>query len=155
MSVTSFTGHRPDKLGGYSPAVTDRLIALGERALRDLGVTEAIVGMALGWDMAVAQAAINLQIPFVAAVPFEGQESRWPDASQLRFRELLAQAARVVIVSSGGYSPRKMHTRNEWMVDNSQRLVALHDGSSGGTGSCVKYARSRRVEVCNMWPFWG
>lgn len=154
MTDTAFTGHRPNKLGGYSEAVTDRLIALGERALRDFGVSRGIVGMALGWDMAVAQSCVNLGIPFVAAIPFAGQESRWPTESQRRYHALLALADSVEIISPGSYSNAAMHRRNEWMVDHSQRLVSLHDGSPGGTGSCVKYAQSRQVEVCNMWPFW-
>ena len=37
-----------------------------------------ISGMALGWDQAVARATADLGIPWVAAITFEGQESKWP-----------------------------------------------------------------------------
>lgn len=154
MTVTAFTGHRPNKLGGYSRPVLHSLVVLAEQALDDFAVSKAIVGMALGWDQAVTQACVNRRVPFVAAIPFVGQESRWPDESRQTYARLMAQAESVVTVSPGGYSAAAMHRRNEWMVDHAVRLVSLHDGTNGGTGACVNYARSRGVEVCNMWPFW-
>lgn len=154
MTVTAFTGHRPNKLGGYSPLVFQRLVALGEQALSDFTVSKAIVGMALGWDQAVAQACINRSVPFVAAIPFVGQESLWPKESRETYARLIAQAGALVTVSPGEYSAASMHRRDRWMVDNGQRLIALYDGSPSGTGKTVDYAHSVGVEVCNMWPFW-
>jgi hypothetical protein len=34
--------------------------------------------MARGWDLALAKAAVELGLPLFAAIPFVGQESRWP-----------------------------------------------------------------------------
>lgn len=114
----------------------------------------AISGMALGWDTAWAVAAIRLGVPLIAAVPFDGQESRWPAESQRRFRSILEHAREVHVVSAGGYSPAAMHARNRWMVDRCDLLCALWNGSSGGTAGCVAYARSvgRRTE--NLWQRW-
>lgn len=109
--------------------------------------------MALGWDMAGAQAAVNLQIPFIAAVPFLGQENRWPVASQTQYHRLLAAARHVVVVSPGRYSAAKMIVRDHWMVDNCHRLCALFDGSPSGTGKTVEYARGR-VPIDNLWSHW-
>jgi len=41
--------------------------------------------------------------------------------------------------------------RSEWMVQNCDLLVAYWDGSDGGTGNCVKYAKSvgRDVAIVN------
>ena len=47
-----------------------------------------------------------------------------------------------------------MQKRNEWIVDNSLRLLALWDGSKGGTANCVTYARYGRREIKNVWPEW-
>lgn len=154
MTVAAFTGHRPNKLGGYGPFVFQRLVKVAERALIDVGVSKAIVGMALGWDQAVAQACVNRGVPFIAAVPFVGQESLWPADSRQTYSQLIAAAESVEICSPGGYSKRAMHVRNEWMVDHADLLIALHDGTQGGTGACINYAHSRNVEVVNMWPFW-
>lgn len=153
--ILAATGHRPDKLGGYGDDVLDRLRRGARRYMERRGdVSTAISGMALGWDTAWAMAAIDLGIPLIAAVPFTGQESRWPEASQVRYRELLGKAARVEIVCAGGYSASKMHKRNEWMVDHCDELVALWDGSDGGTANCVAYATFCEKPIDHLWPQW-
>lgn len=96
--------------------------------------------MALGVDQDFAQISIELAIPFTAALPFIGQEDRWPESSRKYYEWLLERADDVVVVSPGGYSAAKMQVRNEWMVDNCDHLVAVWDGSEGGTGNCVRYA---------------
>lgn len=151
MNRLAATGHRPDKLGGYGAHVDDRLRKLAFDFLAVEMPDEAISGMALGWDMAFAEAALLLGIPLVAAVPFAGQESKWPAASQARYRSILERAARVVTVCDGGYSPVKMTARNEWMVDTCDMVVALWNGSPGGTGNCVAYARRQNRPVINLW----
>ncbi len=34
-----------------------------------------------------------------------------------------------------------MQKRNEWMVDNCDMLVAVWDGTDGGTYNCIDYAK--------------
>lgn len=152
--VLAGTGHRPDKLGGYSPVVAARLVDLARAALLKYQPDEVISGMALGWDTALALAAIELGIPLIAAVPFEGQERKWRPEQQEQFRSILALASSVVIVSPGGYAVWKMQTRNEWMVDRATGLLALWNGSGGGTGNCIEYARTRQIEIINLWAAW-
>ncbi len=148
------TGHRPNKLGGFDYRITNRLYHVALEALMEHWPAEVITGMALGWDQAIAEAALTLKIPFIAAIPFEGQERLWPPAAQDRFRSLRLKAASEVIVSLGGYEVAKMHTRNEWMVDRSVGVIALWDGSSGGTGGCVQYAKLTGKPVFNVWDKW-
>lgn len=143
--IIALTGHRPHKLGGEyngEGPVSNWLLRQLSSYLRDTKPEKVISGMAIGADMLWAEAAVNLQIPLIAAVPFVGQESKWPSVSQDRYKLLLAKAAEVVIVCEGGYASWKMQKRNEWMVDHSDVLLAVWDGSSGGTGNCVAYARS-------------
>lgn len=152
--VIAATGHRlGDKLGGHSNQVR---LALGGLAVEYLDRTrpsKVISGMATGWDQAVAGACIVLGIPFIAAIPFEGQERRWPDEAQALYRWTLEQSEHVEIVSPFP-GVRAMQIRNEWMVDRATRMVALHDGSWGGTFNCVEYAGKRRVPVDNLWARW-
>lgn len=108
----------------------------------------------LGWDQAFAQAAVDLGIPYIAAVPFEGFESTWPIASQDRFYDLRDKAAEVEIVSPYPGTVA-MQRRNEWMVDYADRICALWDGSWGGTFNCVRYAHRRNVPLDNLWDRWG
>jgi len=152
--VLAGTGHRPDKLGGYGARVSARLVDLARVVLVKHRPDEVISGMALGWDTALALAAIELGIPLTAAVPFEGQERKWRPEQQEQFRAILALATTVVIVSPGGYAVWKMQTRNEWMVDRATGVLALWNGSGGGTGNCIEYARTRHVEIVNLWAAW-
>lgn len=147
--IVSFTGHRPDKLPnketGYklpNPTYIHVCQQL-EKTLLDLKPEKAITGMALGIDQWAANICIKLGIPFVAAIPFLGQEKAWPEKSQKTYRALLKKAAEQVIVCEGSYAPAKMQIRNEWMVDHCDTLIAVWDGSSGGTGNCVRYAKSK------------
>jgi uncharacterized phage-like protein YoqJ len=148
----SGTGHRPDKLGGYTEEAFNKLVEVAENALTQLKPDEVISGMAMGWDMALAQAAINKEIPFIAAVPFIGQEKMWQKNTKDYYNELLSKAKEVVIVCEGGYSAYKMQVRNEWMVDNSDLVLVMHNGdTSGGTYNCVKYATKVGKQMVNLY----
>lgn len=145
------TGHRPNKLGGYGMAAGVKLFNLAYDWLAENKPDKVISGMALGWDYALAAAAFDLDIPFIAAVPFEGQESMWPKESQDNYKILLRAAEKVVHVCEAGYAPWKMQARNQWMVDNSDTVLALWDGSKGGTGNCVIYANKVGKPIINLW----
>lgn len=149
--ILSATGHRPNKLGGYSGEARGRLVRLAMKSICEHRPTEIITGMALGWDTAVAVAACTLNIPYIAAVPFKGQENKWPEESVDLYRFLLSKAKNIVYVCEDGYAPWKMQKRNEWMVDNSETVLALWDGSNGGTANCIAYARGVDKPVINVW----
>lgn len=151
----AFTGHRPDKLGGYYP---NQLHLAVKQVLREKlgmhqhnGTVVAMSGMALGVDTWAAEACVELGIPFIAAVPFVGQESRWPEKSRIAYKNLLDKAKEVTVVSPGAYSARAMHRRNEYMVDWANLVLAVWDGSSGGTAACVAYAHKRDKPINNLW----
>jgi len=149
--TVAFTGHRPAKLGGYGTDAQERLIGLATYFLSVTRPLKVISGMALGWDQAVAEASIMLHIPVIAAIPFKGQESKWPRDSRYWYNELLTHCAHIEIVSPGGYSPAKMQVRNEWMVDRGDVLTALWDGSDGGTANCYHYAERQDKKIINLW----
>lgn len=154
MISIAATGHRPQKLGGYSPAVYDRLFDLAFLHLGLLQPDRVISGMALGWDTAVAEAALMLDIPLHAYIPFAGQESQWPHDSQRFYRAILGKAEKIVECSPPGYKMAKMQIRNMQMVDDCNLLLGLWDGSEGGTGNCVRYAQSVGRDFVNLWPEW-
>jgi len=151
------TGHRPDKLGGYGAKAETRRIEFALRVLDGMRPKGMIVGMAQGWDMAVAEACYLLDIPYRAFVPFQGQESVWPSATQTLYRNLLDKALEIVVVSPGGYSRKAMQDRNEAMVDDPlvTTILALWSGTPGGTASCIRYAQLIAAKpVVNLWQLW-
>lgn len=151
----AFTGHRPNKLGGYGPSeIQDKVRA----AIRDylkskLGQPLLVIsGMALGVDQWAAEEALALGIKFTAAVPFIGQESMWPEESQQRYHELLGKAYDTSVICGEGYHISKMQTRNRWMVDQCDELCAIWDGTSGGTANCVRYAVKEKTPIFRIDP---
>jgi uncharacterized phage-like protein YoqJ len=164
-----FTGHRPPRLGGYGKEARQKLYNFAHKVVRiyldpeygySIGQNNtAIVGMAQGWDMAVASACVTLDVPYTAAVPFPGQELVWPDPEiRALYKSLVESAAHVVYVSSSIAAAENVSAalqfRNQYIVDHSDKVIALWDGIKGGTGNCVSYARKRKVEVINVWSDW-
>ena len=149
--IIAGTGHRPNKTGRYTTESSNRLIKLATEWLEEHKPSRVISGMALGWDQALGWAAVDLSIPLTAAIPFEGQETMWPAESRRKWANLLSLADQVEIVCEGAYSPAKMQLRNEWMVDNADKVLALWDGTSGGTANCIGYAQYKEVEIVNLW----
>lgn len=153
--ILAVTGHRPEKIGGYkipNPTYSYVWDMLNDR-LGAFNPELVITGMALGFDQMVANACALRGIPFLAAIPFVGQESRWPRESQMAYKNLLSHASGTVVVSEGGYDPKKMHIRNEFMVDNADLLLACWDGSDeGGTYRCVQYAKKVGINFVRINP---
>lgn len=155
MGITiAGTGHRPNKLGGYGDEVYGRLVDLATAALRQHDVGHVIAGGALGWDQALAEAAINLGLDLTLALPFEGFEAKWPAESKQRLTRHIQAAAEVVLVEPPGYAAWKMQSRNRWMVDRCDLLLALWDGSEGGTANCLAYAAQVGKPHRNLWGSW-
>ena len=97
--IYSGTGHRLEVIGYENKP---RLIQYATSILPGYNPDKVISGMAIGWDQAFAWAAVNNNIPFIAAVPFKGQESIWPQEAKDEYYLLLEKAAEVVIVCEGG-----------------------------------------------------
>lgn len=149
------TGHRPDKLGGFSAEAALILEDFAIEQLVKYDVRLVLTGMALGWDQAVAQACRDLQIGYVACLPHENQEERWPEEAQKRYKELLSGAADVVLVEKGPYAALKMHKRNAYLVDNAEWVLALYSGMPGGTKHCYEMAVEEGKLLANCWQEWG
>ena len=45
-----------------------------------------------------------------------------------------------------------MQKRNEYMVDLTDKVIAVWDGSKGGTGNCVRYAEKCGKEIIRILP---
>lgn len=153
--ILAITGHRPSKLpGGYDESSPGR-IALREKLESEvlrINPHTLISGMALGVDTIAAEIALAHYIALVCAVPFCGQELRWNQESQKRFLRILSNAHQIEYVCDPGYAAWKMQKRNEWMVDHCTELLAVWDGSAGGTGNCVTYAKKKGVKINRIDP---
>lgn len=157
-----FTGHRPQRLGGYNAtahhdAIQERLEMLIADAYK-CGYRKFYSGGALGTDQIAAKAVLNIQVglhsdvELIMALPFEGFWSKWPAQSQNALKALIERANSVVYVSPPPYTPVKMQVRNVYMVDNSACGIGVWDGSTGGTKNCIDYTLSVGKMVCVVNP---
>jgi len=149
----AFTGHRPNKIGGYDDNNPKRKAiqkAINE-VLISLSPSFVITGGALGIDTDAAREAYRLGIPYSVVAPCRNHSSKWPQHSQKRYATMCKLANKYVI-NDVDYSPQAMQDRNKQMVDECDILVAIWDGTSGGTANCVKYANKIGKEIIRINP---
>lgn len=160
MSVVTITGHRPNKLYGYDLRATGYAILRSfiKKRLTEFHCTELYTGMALGVDQLAALAILDLRdeglcIKLHAAVPCRGHSSRWPKTSRDLYDAILSKCDTVTLVTDAPYSAPLMQRRNAWMADRADLILAVWDGSPGGTKNCVDYARKTGKPVWRHDPF--
>jgi uncharacterized phage-like protein YoqJ len=159
-----FTGHRPAKLSfGYDEESPDclrlrvRLLSLIDE-MRMKGVTSFLSGMAQGVDILAAEAVIDIRrtypqdkIRLIAAVPYEGQADKWSEAYRERYFNILAKADEVITLQRR-YTDHCMLDRDHYMVDASAYMIAVYNGSKGGTKYTVDYAISKGLDITIINP---
>ena len=148
--VVGITGHRPGPLGGYRYPNPIQLAVVKaiEDALLELKPSILITGMALGTDQWAAEVCIHHNIPFAAFVPYPDYGDNWPPHAQAHYQWLLSKAnQRINVDERPGYDPRKLHGRNAWIVEKCELLLAVYNGTSGGTQACLGVAARQHRPV--------
>lgn len=161
------TGHRPNRLDGYNintpyyRKMSSFLDKLVDENVLEHGSVTLRSGMALGADTIWAMCIIDAKkrhpgkVTFIADVPCVTQKSKWRGDDQRRWDALVAQADDVVIYSQN-YTRECMNQRNKGMVDNSDMVIAIWDGSPiGGTAHAVRYSKmnNKRMVVKDPQDF--
>lgn len=141
-------GHRPPQLGGYGPnpvaeRIRDKLaeILAAKRTLHpDLVV---LTGLGLGADQLGAEAAGDAGLPYVAVLPFPGQEAVWPEPARRRHGELVAGADATVLIQ--GTAPKSkqqagaaLARRDAWLARHADEAVVVWDGDDAGVGRLAR-----------------
>lgn len=165
-----FTGHRPSKLPGGYYYYSEGNIALGRELRKEVlklineGANYFICGGALGVDQIAFMVLRKLKsqghkIHIEVAVPFEQQYIRWSQEQRNFYFEQLRYADKVTYVDTiehynqflpiKTYAVQKLEMRNKYMVDNSDVVIAVWDGSKSGTKNCIDYAyrNHKRVNI--------
>lgn len=153
------TGHRPNKMYGYN-IYNSEWTSLKEKLknmLIENNCSEAITGMALGVDTVFALAVLELKeagydIRLHCAIPCRNHSCKWVKESVDLYNDILSKADTVKLVSDEEYKPWLMQRRNEYMVDIADKVIAVWDGSSGGTRNCVEYAERQGKEIIRIIP---
>ena len=153
MHRCCFTGHRPEKLTIAENEVREKLTKAINDAISD-GFTTFITGMARGVDMWAAEIVISIKenddrIKLICASPFIDFEKNWTLDEQNRYKNIMEKADYIKFVCKD-YSRNCFQIRNEYMVNNSGRVIAVFNGERGGTLNTIKYAKRKSCEVVNV-----
>lgn len=152
------TGHRPNKLNNDYDLTSELVLKIKSKIITIIDAFEPekislITGMALGIDTLFARIAIEKNISFTAYIPCVGQEKMWTQKSQDEYNSILQhELCTVHYTSKQTYQPYSMQLRNEAMVDSCNLLIAVWDGTSGGTKNCVDYARKNSKFIIYIDP---
>jgi len=154
----AITGHRPNKLGNDYDLTSDLVKKIKyeiQHIITQINQPgsnlELITGMALGIDTLFAQIAIENKIPFTAAIPCINQDKMWIQKYKDLYHSILKhRLCSIIYVSDKEYDLECMNKRNEWMVNNCDLLIAVWDGTSGGTANCVKYAKKKKKHIIQI-----
>ena len=152
-----FTGHRPGKLPWGADERDPRCLALKQSISRELerlylrGWRHFISGMAQGADLYFAEAALALKekypdLTVEGAVPCPTQADRWPEEERRRWRRALDACDLETLVQQN-YDRFCMHRRDRYMVDRSSAILAVFDGTPGGTMYTLNYAMKERLDI--------
>ena len=139
------TGHRDipaEQMDRIQKLLRQEILA----AIED-GYTHFISGFATGADLLFAVIIAELKeiypITLEAAIPYPGR-MKTPDETFQR----LIRCCDTVKIHSDSYFKGCYMRRNRYLVDQSQRVIAVYDGRpTGGTAATVRYAKGKDVRV--------
>lgn len=153
--IIAGTGHRPKfcpcKYKDPHPWLDQLRLDLSS-ALKQAKPDIVISGVALGWDMWLAQEAIKLGIAVHAYIPFKGQGENWPSASKAIYQKVIDACEEVKYCSEDYYKDCFLK-RDRDMVYACTHVWSLlnPEARAGGTFYTVAFAKRKSKPVTNFW----
>ena len=150
IKACCFTGHRPEKLTKTENDICNSLEKEIRLAIAD-GFTKFLSGMARGTDIYAAEIVLKIRaedpsVKLICASPFEGFEQSWKQSWQARYHTIISAADQVQYISPS-YNRACFQVRNKWLILNSARVIAVYNGTPGGTKNTIDLANRHGVPV--------
>lgn len=147
----ALTGHRPERLGyskdDWYAVEWARLISWLQSEIVARNVTDVYCGMADGCDIAYGIATLGLKrmkydVKLHCVLPCKNYNSSNP-----WFEDLHNEADEWIELSDEFYKGCD-NVRDQYMVDHSDKIFAIWDGSkSGGVWSTIRKAQKRGIDI--------
>ena len=141
-------GLRPPGLGGYddnevAADVRERLTEILEAKRIMEPDLVVLTGLGLGAEQLGAEAAALAKVPYVAVLPYPGQESVWPKRTQEGYRSLLDGAAEQIVLqqkppTSKQQAGAALARRDAWLARSAQEAVVVWDHDDDRVGRLVR-----------------
>ena len=108
----------------------------------------------MGCDLYFCECVLELrrthpEVTVEAAVPCPSQADSWPPELRERYLRLLSACDYETVVSEK-YTPDCMQRRDRYMVDHASLLIAVFDGTAGGTQYTLQYAMRRGLHIVDL-----
>lgn len=152
-----FSGHRPEKLpiGGDNGAEVIRVLKsiLYKEILDSInnGFNCFITGLARGVDLWAGEIVLELKaenenVRLIAVSPYRSYGKNFDGEDKYSFGNIMLKADEFVCISEE-YTKDCIRRRNQYMVDNSDKLIAVVSDYKSGTGSTIRYAQNQGIPV--------
>lgn len=152
-----FSGHRPEKLplSGSGGAKVIRVLKsiLYKEILDSIsdGYSCFITGLARGIDLWAGEIVMELKaqgedIRLIAVSPYKKHGESFKGEEKFILGNIMLKADEFICLGED-YSKGCLQRRNEYMVDRSDKLIAVVSDYKSGTGSTIRYAEKQGVPV--------
>ena len=84
-----------------------------------------------------------------AVIPCPTQADAWPEGERIRYQALVRACDYETLVSKH-YTSDCMQRRNRYLVDHASLLIAVYDGTAGGTQYNIQYAMRRGLDIVDL-----
>jgi uncharacterized phage-like protein YoqJ len=143
----------PDKAEWYQH-MDKQLTDMLRKWLERYPVKEVISSLALGFETALAEAALKCHLPYHAVLPFDHLPEKWSPEHKTRFQNLLAKATTTYTISPGPYKPWKQATALLYRVSKSDIVLTLWDGQEKHIKAALAVVKKEGKEAINVWDSW-
>lgn len=164
----AITGHRPSRfIFKYNEAdclckkIKTQMRLQFENLIRN-GFTRFYAGGALGVDMWSSEMILELKkenafedIELFIAIPFDGYNDHWDNKYKSRMEYIIENCNKSEIIGNRDNINMSYKKRNQFMVDNSDYLLAVYDIEKrrrSGTQQTVNYAIRQALPVIIINP---
>ena len=158
MKICAFTGSRPEKmpvLQNPESAEYKELIGRIRTQIKELtereNVTSYLSGAAKGIDLIAAEIVLELKrdypkITLECVVPYLAQANGWSEEHKEQYQSVLDRSDKVTVLQED-FSRGCLQKRNRYLVENADIVLAVWNGTKGGTEYTIKYAEKLNKEL--------
>lgn len=153
QKTIAFTGHRNMDC---NPVLLKEELTHIIREQYHNGYATFLTGCAVGFDLLVAEAVLELQkefpdIQLFCAVPYAGHHLYFNNEDRQRYIRIADKATSNIILSAHYYKDCFLR-RNDYMIANGSLLIAYYNSSRrSGTGYTVRRAEENNIPIINLY----
>ncbi len=143
LKSCAFTGHRE-----IGEELTKERVKTAIENMIKKGVKIFYNGAAKGFDLLSAECVLELKntypdLTLILCIPYYGQEKGYSKKDKRRYEFLIKECDEKILLSDRYYKGC-LQTRNRYMCDRADALIAYLKKDTGGTAYTVKYFEKKR-----------